>query len=387
MFPKISDLVNHLTGTHLNLPFQTYGFMLALAFLSAGLVLRSELMRKENGGMLPPVIRHHPASGFRHWMMILLRAVFVAVVAWKSVAIMVGFSKFSANPQKFIFSEEGSFPLLFIVLALYLGVAFFRHRATRSDSARISETVAHPFQYTWNIMIIAIVSAIAGSKLFDIADNFSTFLRNPVDSLLSMSGFAFLGGLIATVIVLVLYVRMIKLDWKQVIDATAPAIMIGYAIGRLGCHLSGDGCWGVINTNPQPAWLAWLPDWTWSCRYPHNVISAGIPIPGCGGPHCRMLAEPVFPTSLYESLLSFLMFVILWLLRTRIHAPVVLFSLFLVLHGTERLLIEQIRINTRHDLFGLHLSQAEIISTILILTGLAAASCFRRLHHQGAGSG
>ena len=221
MFPKISDLVNHLTGTHLNLPFQTYGFMLALAFLSAGLVLRSELMRKENGGMLPPVIRHHPASGFRHWMMILLRAVFVAVVAWKSVAIMVGFSKFSANPQKFIFSEEGSFPLLFIVLALYLGVAFFRHRATRSDSARISETVAHPFQYTWNIMIIAIVSAIAGSKLFDIADNFSTFLRNPVDSLLSMSGFAFLGGLIATVIVLVLYVRMIKLDWKQVIDATA----------------------------------------------------------------------------------------------------------------------------------------------------------------------
>jgi prolipoprotein diacylglyceryl transferase len=387
MFPKISDLVNHLTGMHFNLPFQTYGFMLALAFLSAGMVLRGELKRKENGGQLPPVIRHHPTSGFRHWLMILLQAVFVAVVAWKSVAIMTGFSKFSANPQRFIFSGEGSFPLVLIVVALYLGVAFFRHRATRSESARISETMAHPFQYTWNILIIAIVSAIAGSKLFDIADNFSTFLRNPVDSLLSMSGFAFLGGLIATVIVLVVYVRMIKLDWRQVIDATAPAIMIGYAIGRLGCHLSGDGCWGVINTCPPPGWLAWLPDWAWACRYPHNVINAGIPIPGCVGPHCRVLTEPVYPTSLYESMLSTLFFGILWFLRTRIQAPVVLFSLFLVLHGTGRLLIEQIRINTRHDLFGLHLSQAEIISAILTLTGLAAVIVFKRLHHQGASSG
>src|SRR5512133_1369943 len=224
MFPKLSDLVNYIFGSHISLPFQTYGFMLAMAFLGGGLVMRSELKRKEKEGFLTARVRR-------------------------------------------------------------------------------GETI-HPHQNTWSILIVALVAAIVGSKVFDILDNLGSFMRNPWQSLVSFNGFAFYGGLIATVPALILYMRVIKLDWKQVIDATAPAILIGYALGRLGCHLSGDGCWGIPNNLPQPEWLSWLPGWTWASYYPHNVINAGILIPGCHGSHCMALTEPVFPTSLYESVLA-----------------------------------------------------------------------------------
>jgi prolipoprotein diacylglyceryltransferase len=154
--------------------------------------------------------------------------------------------------------------------------------------------------------------------------------------------------------------------------------MIGYAVGRLGCHLSGDGCWGVVNMLSQPDWLSWLPDWLWAFRYPHNVINQGIAIAGCSGPHCRILAEPVFPTSLYESILSTFFFIILWIMRKRINAPVVLFGLFMVLYGTERLIIEQIRINNKYDLLGMQLSQAEMISALMILAGIVVMAYFHR---------
>lgn len=294
MFPKISDLANFVFGSHINLPFQTYGFMLSVAFLAGGLVLRSELKRKEHEGLL--VVR--------------------------------------------------------------------------------GEKPIHPYEHTWSILVVALVAALAGSKLFDILDNFGSFLRNPVHSLFSFNGFAFNGGLIATVVALILYMRVIKLDWRQVIDSTAPAILIGYAVGRLGCHLSGDGCWGIPNSMPQPQWLSWLPAWIWACHYPHNVINTGILIPGCHGNHCMTLAEPVFPTSLYESALSLLSFGILWALRKKIKAPVVLFGLFLILYGTERLLIEQIRVNIKYTLLGMHVTQAEIISVLLVLTGAAAIAWF-----------
>jgi phosphatidylglycerol---prolipoprotein diacylglyceryl transferase len=157
-------------------------------------------------------------------------------------------------------------------------------------------------------------------------------------------------------------------------------------VGRMGCHLSGDGCWGIPNSMPQPDWLSWLPGWTWACYYPHNVINLGILIPGCLGSHCMALAEPVFPTSLYESGLSLVSFGILWTLRKRIHAPVVLFGLFLILYATERLFIEQIRVNHKYPLLGLQVTQAEIISVLLILTGIITVAYFYFRHKKSANS-
>jgi prolipoprotein diacylglyceryl transferase len=314
------------------------------------------------------------------WYEIIPGVVLSSVFAWKLFGIVFQYPIFAANPQKYLLSDQGSIIAMIIVIAVSVAYHLYKYFTFKRQAQEIQEETIHPYQNTWNILIIAVISALIGSKLFDIIDNFSSFLRNPVQSLVSFNGLTFYGGFIVTVVVLILYMRVIKLDWKQVIDSTAPVIMIGYAVGRLGCHFSGDGCWGVVNTLPQPHWIAWLPDWIWASSYPHNVINRGTLIPGCSGPHCMVLDKPVFPTSLYESFISFFLFGILWLMRKKIKAPVVLFGLFMILNGTERFLIEKIRINNKYDVLGMQLSQAEMISAFLIFAGITIMLYFSYKH-------
>ena len=382
MFPKLSDLINYLIGSNINLPVQTYGFFLALAFASGGFILRSELKRKEKEGLLTArqvsTQPNQPAS----WPEFLGGLLFSTLIGWKFFGIIIDYPVFAVNPQEYMLSTQGSLPALIvipIITSCYHVYTIFRAR--KYDISVKKNELVHPGQNTWNIMFVAIVSALAGSKIFDIFDNFSQFLNHPVRSLVSFSGFAFYGGFITTVVVLILYMKMLRLNWKHVIDCSAPAIMLGYAIGRLGCHFSGDGCWGIVNTMAQPQMLAWLPDWLWASDFPHNVANQGMQIAGCAGPHCRQLAQPVFPTSLYESIISFASFGFIWFMRMRTKAPVVLFGLFMVLNGIERFFIEKIRVNHKYSFMGLKLSQAEIISALLIIIGIAVIIFFQKRHH------
>ena len=143
--------------------------------------------------------------------------------------------------------------------------------------------------------------------------------------------------------------------------------MISYGIGRIGCHLSGDGDWGIIATQ-QPDWW-FLPDWIWSYNYPNNVLGRGIPIPGCEGNFCNQLAENVYPTPFYEIIMAGLIFVFLWNIRKRINIAGILFFVYLTLNGIERFFIVKIRVNTKYDILG-GITQAEIISFCLILIGV-----------------
>ena len=377
MFPRITDMFNYILGTHWTLPVQTYGFFLALAFLVGGAVLRMELVRKEKEGHLPARTKRIQKNKPAGWPEILGNALLSAVVGFKFAGILFDYSSFSANPQKYLLSGQGSLPAAILILAGIIGYALLQNRKLRNSRPEWTDELVHPFQSTWNILIISVIAALVGSKIFDIADNFGGFLRNPMDSLFSFSGLTFYGGFIVTVLTLVFYnLYVLKMDWRYLLDTTAPAIMIGYAVGRLGCHFSGDGCWGIINEMAKPGWLAWLPDWAWAFNYPHNVLNHGIPIPGCIGPNCGVLAKPVWPTSLYESMVSFLFFGILWSLRKKIKAPVVIFGVFMVLNGIERFLIEHIRVNNRFNLLGMQLTQAEIISFLLIMVGMGLILLF-----------
>ena len=144
--------------------------------------------------------------------------------------------------------------------------------------------------------------------------------------------------------------------------------MLAYAVGRVGCQVSGDGDWGIPNTRPNP--YSWLPDWAWSYTYPHNVINAGDPIPGCEGQYCSQLPVPHYPTPLYETLVCLILFALLWYFRKRIQIPGRLFALYLVVNGIERFFIEKIRVNTRYDIFGFHPTQAELISSMMVIGGI-----------------
>ena len=143
------------------------------------------------------------------------------------------------------------------------------------------QTIPKKHQYTItpqsrvvDITLIAAVSGIIGSKLFSVFENFGDFLKDPIGQFFSGSGLTIYGGLILATYVVLRYVHKKGMPVLHVMDAGAPAMILGYAVGRMGCQLSGDGDWGIVNTSPKPDWF-FLPDWLWSFRYPHNVIEEG----------------------------------------------------------------------------------------------------------------
>ena len=131
---------------------------------------------------------------------------------------------------------------------------------------------------------------------------------------------------------------------------------MAYGIGRAGCHLSGDGDWGINNLAPKPEWMSFLPDWMWSYTFPHNVIHSGIQMEDCGAkfwePYCSQLANPVWPTAFYEVVMATLIFILLWKIRKKIKVAGTLFCIYLALNGIERFLIEKMRINTEYNILG-----------------------------------
>jgi prolipoprotein diacylglyceryltransferase len=143
--------------------------------------------------------------------------------------------------------------------------------------------------------------------------------------------------------------------------------MLAYGLGRIGCQVAGDGDWGIVNLRPKP--FAWIPDWAWAYNYPHNVINKGVNIPGCVGQFCSQLPEPVFPTPFYETVVCLILFIIIWSVRKKFKVPGTLFAFYLILNGVERFFIEKIRVNLTYDIFGFHPTQAEIISSALIIVG------------------
>jgi prolipoprotein diacylglyceryltransferase len=147
-----------------------------------------------------------------------------------------------------------------------------------------------------------------------------------------------------------------------------PTMMFAYAAGRVGCQVSGDGDWGIVNLKPKP--FSWLPDWLWAYNYPHNVIGEGVPIKGCTGPYCNQLIPPVYPTPLYEIIVCLGLFFLLWFSRKKIKVSGQLFGLYLFLNGLERFFIEMIRVNTRYDFLPFKPTQAELIALLLIISGI-----------------
>jgi phosphatidylglycerol:prolipoprotein diacylglycerol transferase len=116
----------------------------------------------------------------------------------------------------------------------------------------------------------------------------------------------------------------------------------------------------------------------WSYTYPHNVINDGDLMANCDGKYCSELPVGVYPTPFYEAVMAITLFFVLWALRRRFTTPGVMFSVYLMLNGVERFFIEKIRVNHTYDIFGMHITQAEIISTLLFFLGIFGIWYFRK---------
>ncbi len=370
MYPTISDFLKDVFGWDVPLPLQSYGLFVALAFLTGIGVVALEMKRKWKEGLLHPISKKTFVGEAAKPKELIISALIGFIIGYKLLEGILDYDALVKDPQGFVLSLKGSFIGGIIGAAIS---AFFTWRdknKQKLDKPHWETQEILPHQLSGNMLVVTGIFGLLGAKLFHNLEYFQDLLDNPIDELFSFSGLTFFGGVVVGAIATAIFAKKKNFSIIQMGDAAVVAISIAYAVGRIGCQVSGDGCWGIENIDPQPEWLSWLPDWLWAYDYPNNILSEGIAIPGCELSHCNVLANPVYPTPLYESLIMIVIFTVLWSLRKRIKLPGILLCLYFILAGFERFLIEQIRVNIPYKIFGYEITQAEIISFLMIIGGI-----------------
>ena len=192
------------------------------------------------------------------------------------------------------------------------------------------------------MVAIAVVSGIVGAKLWHVIDTPSEFRDMGWRVLWDTAGFAWFGGLVFGVSALVIQGLWARIGGLRTLDLASPAAAIGYGIGRIGCFLSGDGCYGIETTLP------------WGMSFPHGIE----PTP----PGVR-----VHPTPLYEFGMGLLIGCYLWWRGGRRLGTGALVGEYLVLSGIARFVVEFLRRNPK-VLWSL--SNAQLASAASVLVGL-----------------
>jgi len=411
MYPDFHYLFQSLFGIDIQglSLVKTFGFFVALSFLGGAWVLTRELKRKKEQGLFRPEIvteeEGKPATAAELvWM-----AVLGFLVGYKVLGLLMNAGEASRNPVAFLLSGKGNVIGGILLAGLFVYSRYSARKKRQLPQPRQQKVAVYPHQRVADILFIAAIGGFGGAKIFNAFETWENFLQDPVGNLLSASGLTFYGGLIVATVALYLYARKKKFSFAHLCDAAAPALMLAYGIGRLGCQFSGDGDWGIFNSayvTQADASLAksslqdyeamvkrypaqfidrnlnqvipnkyapapdWLPDWLFAQNFRHNVNNDGIPIPGYQGEYMHVLPAGVFPTSLYEAAVCILLFFLLWSIRKRFTRPLQLFGIYLVLNGVERFLIELVRVNYKYDWGFIHPTQAEIIAGCLVIAGI-----------------
>lgn len=419
MYPDFHYLFRSLFGINIEAlsVIKTFGFCVAIAFLGGAWALSSELKRKAKQGIFKPEIVTHitgkPASTRE------LVGLFILgfVVGAKLIGLVLNINTPAFDPASYLASLSGNLPGGIILGGL---MAYFRYAEKKkklTKQPKEEKVAVFPHQRVADIIFIAAIAGFIGAKIFNAFETWDDFVRDPIGNLFSRSGLTFYGGLICATAALYWYSRKKKFSFRQLCDAAAPALMLAYALGRFGCQLAGDGDWGIYNSAyttqatpeaslqrgnetdydkavqlhpesfhefrafsqsgnsqyiPHKFFAApdWVPVWLVAQNYRHNVNNAGILIPGDKGEYNHVLPVAVFPTPLYEIIACLLLFLFLWKIRKRFKYPLQLFGVYLVLNGIERFLVETIRVNYKYDLGFVHPTQAELISTCLVIAGI-----------------
>jgi phosphatidylglycerol---prolipoprotein diacylglyceryl transferase len=206
-----------------------------------------------------------------------------------------------------------------------------------------------PVDWAYEMGFAALVGGVIGSRLYFILDNYSEVSDDLLGNLFSGSGLTWYGGAIGGAIAVCLWARWRGFLNLTLLDVAAPALALGYAIGRVGCQLSGDGDYGK----------AW--DGPWAMSYPDGTVPT---------------TEEVHPTPVYEALAMGIGAWILWRLRDRVRAGV-LFALYLLYAGAERFLVEFLR---RNEEAALGLTMAQFESLVMMAAGAIWIAVVARRH-------
>lgn len=375
MYPDLSYLLHDLLGTpedNWTSVVKTFGFLLVLAFLASHYFFRKELIRKEQQGLLQGSIEKVKVGFPPSILETATNTLLGFVIGFKAVYLFQNHSEIGADIFPFLTSMQGNLPAGIVVALIFGGSYYYGRYKDQLAKPEVRDVMVKPSDRSFDITVRAAISSIIGAKLFAIfesAENVRAFFNDPIGQFFSGSGLAVYGGLIVAFGYCYWWIRRKGMRPIHVMDAVAPALIMGYAVGRIGCQLSGDGDWGIVNIDPPPAgWF--LPDWLWAYDYPQNVLEKGVMIEGCEANYCRRLAQPVFPTPVYETIMGLIIFLILWVMRKKVKVAGMLFFIYLLLSAIERFYIEKIRVNDKIAMLGMELTQAEIISTVLVVVAL-----------------
>ncbi|GAB3931889.1 prolipoprotein diacylglyceryl transferase [Mucilaginibacter myungsuensis] len=370
MFPTLSNIFEYLFNVRIPIPVQTFGFFVALAFVLPYFVFRAEFKRKEADGRIHPYIEKELTGMPASWLELLVNGLLGFVFGYKVVAAVLHHQMFLNDPVKFLFSAQGNWPAGILSGAAFVYWIYTDRKKQQLPEPKIIAKLLHPYELTGYLVFALGFVGFIGAKLFDVVEHHEALVADPVEMILSRDGFNFYGGLVFGALTYLYICQKKGMKLIHLADIGSPGMMLAYAVGRIGCHLSGDGDWGIINSSIKPGWLGWLPDWMWSFRFPHNAIDAGVPIDSCIGEHCMILARGVYPTSFYEAAVCLILFGLMWAFRRQITIPGLMFYLYLILNGIERYLIEQIRITDKHYFLAMAFTQAELIAVLFITGGI-----------------
>jgi phosphatidylglycerol---prolipoprotein diacylglyceryl transferase len=205
--------------------------------------------------------------------------------------------------------------------------------------ARRLKELGKSTDWAYEVVIAALVGGLVGARLNFIVQNYDAVKGDLLGNLFSGAGLVWFGGAVGGAVGVALWAWRRKMLNLTLLDICAVPLAVGYAIGRIGCQVSGDGDYGTAWNGP------------WAMAYPHGT---------------KPIDTPVHPTPIYETLAMGLVAYFLWSLRDRFQAGV-LFAMYLVFAGTERLLVEFIRRNSAEFL---GLTQPQLISIVMMAVGL-----------------
>ncbi len=192
---------------------------------------------------------------------------------------------------------------------------------------------------------IIILSGLIGSRLLYIIINLPDYMANPLNILkIWEGGLVFSGGLVAVIIVVLIYVRKNRYNLWTIGDLWSPAASIGEGIGRIGCFFAGC-CYG------KPCDLPWAVTFT----DPKTIAIQNVPL---------------HPTQIYSFLSSMIIFTILMILHKKRKYEGQLFLWFLILHSTARLFIEQFRGDSRGSVFAGNLTMTQLVALIILFSAV-----------------
>jgi phosphatidylglycerol:prolipoprotein diacylglycerol transferase len=227
-------------------------------------------------------------------------------------------------------------PLTLQTFGLMFALAFL---AAGALIARRLDELGRPVDWAYEMGLAALIGGVVGSRLYYVVENYDKVKDDLLGNIFTGSGLVWYGGAIGGAITVLLWAWYRGILGLALLDLAAPALALGYAIGRCGCQLSGDGDYGK----------AW--DGPWAMAYPDGTVPTD---------------QTVHPTPIYETLAMGLGAYVLWQLRNRFRAGI-LFAFYLVYAGAERFLVEFVR---RNEDALLGLTQPQLESAVMVIAGL-----------------